>query len=166
MPDADLVAIAESVRVTFDAAYGATPRRLSQPAIVERTLKPTWKLDELTAWSASSAPKAIRISVAPVREEQVIERRLRGVITVRSFVYVAMAARLKDVSNTNTDPLHYLLQELRDYFFRNDSTYGLTGRQEKAVDIETLNHPDPDLLMTAGHFVGDFLLTFEGVRTV
>lgn len=166
MPEADLVAIADAVRSSFDAAYGATPRRLSQPAFVERTLKPTWKLDELTPWSASGGPKAIRISVAPVREEQVIERRLRGIITVRSFVYVALAAKLKEVNNTNTDALHYLLQEMRDYFFRNDAAYGLTGRQERAIDIETLNHPDPDLLMTAGHFVGDFLLTFEGVRTV
>lgn len=166
---AEIVAIADAVAAAYSGGYAADPRTLSQSLDVERGYVPGegWQLDKLAVWTPNAAgSRAVRVYVATESEETNVEKSLRGLLYVEYEIQVAIAAKPRDTDKDCVDPLMLLLQEMRDYFFKDDQTrYDLPGRSERAIKIETLAHPDLQRMELDRLFHAGFVLTFQGWRS-
>lgn len=164
---AELVAIADAVQAAFASGYAADPRRVSQDIHVERGYVPDWKLDQLDDWDhASPVADKIRVYVATETEELNVEESTHATLVYDYQIQVAIGAKPKTTDPADVDPLMMLVQELRDYFFKDDRTaYSLPGRNETATNIETLAQPDLAQLCEDRIFHAGFLLTFQGGRS-
>ena len=162
MSDAALVAVAEAVRTEYAAAYAAS--LISQNISVVRIYKTRPKLEDLPEWdpSQSATLGAIRVFVSPDDEDELPDERERSALMFEYSINVGIAAKPATTDPVNVDPLHYLREQLKDFFFREGAT--LNGRQEGATGIETITDMDRESLRDKGLFLAEFQLIFTGRR--
>lgn len=159
---ATLVDIADDVTTQLAAAYGAS--KVSANIAVERRYISRFKVSELAEFDETKLADAglCRVVVTPLSEETDGKTSLRGQLAVVPKVSIILAAKPANgsdgqVSEATVDALLFLLEELKDFFFRKDATL-------RAIEVETVTHPDLEALLLNRQFVAQFVLTFNDYR--
>ena len=81
-------------------------------------------------------------------------------------VVIGIAAKPQEVDgNADIDALHQLRQDLKDFFFRQESEYRLLGNPAVAIGIETITDCDKRALRDKRLFLSEFVVTFRGERS-
>ena len=160
MSNADIVNLTDAMVANLAAAYAAG--RLAADIDVKRVYEFDLELETLQDL-ANGGEIVVRLS--PEDEPDVEEAtQNRNVLLLDYRIQVAVAAKIASATNELVDPVLYLLQQLRDYFFKKNTAYWPTGYNQNFYKIETLVYFDRQRLIEQGLMVSTFYLTYRTTR--
>lgn len=160
MSNADIVDLTDAMVSSLAGAFDGG--RLASDIDVKRVYIAEFKLEKLVDLAAGGS---IAVRLSPEDEpDQESGQKNQAYLMVDSRIQVAFAAKVSDVETETVDPILYLLQQLRDYFFKASSAYRPTGRTEVATDIETVLFFDRQTLVEKNVVASIFFLTFKTLR--
>lgn len=163
--NADL--IAEAIRTALDGGFAADPRSVSQDIDVQRVHTIDIKsLEKLTDWKhATPAAKAIKVYVRANPEVANDEASNRTRVWVDYPITIAIAAKPATIASVDIDPLKFLAQELRDWFYQSGREMP-PGREECITgEPDVLIDGDSETLRQSRLFLSEFIITFGGWRS-
>jgi hypothetical protein len=160
MSNADIVILTDAMVANLAAAYAGS--RLAADIDVSRVYEFDLELETLKDLGSGGQ---IVVRMSPEDEpdnEAGTQNRSQLILDYR--IQVAVAAKIASAANELVDPVLYVLQQLRDYFFRKSAAYVPTGYNQNFYKIETLVYFDRQRLIEQGLIVSVFYLTYRTTR--
>lgn len=136
--------------------------RLSIDCDVARVYEADFELDKVKDYTAGGQAM-VRLSPEDEPDQESAGQN-RGFLELDYRIQVCVAAKVPNTLNESVDPVMALLQELRDYFFKQESSYYPTGWPQNFTKIETGVYFDRARLIEQNLVVSVFFLTYRTVR--
>lgn len=156
----DLVALTDAMVSALQAA--PTAGRLSMECDVKRVYDKDFELEKVKDYTQGGS---VMVRLSPEDEpDQEAATQIRGVLALDYRIQFLVVAKCPDIANESVDPVLDLLQELRDYFFKQDDAYRPTGRTQNTYKIETASFFDRQRLIDSNLIVSTFFLTSKEIR--
>lgn len=161
MAGSDLIALTDAMVSSLQGGFAAG--RLSLDCDIKRVYDRDFDLDKVLDYTQGGS---VMVRLSPEDEpDQEAGQSNRGVLELDYRIQFLVVARCPDTSNESVDPVLDLLQELRDYFFKQNAAYHPTGRSQNTYKIETAMYFDREYLIKNNLITTTFFLTSRELRT-